>query len=175
MRTDDNTWIGPAMDWILDVDVDAARGAVEGLRRKYPAESNRALVERVFATARLKGTASGVVTGLPSALWLNPPAAAVDMAVMLRLKVKAAARAALIYDPRFFDGERSVAELLRQILGSDFWGEVTLRLRLPPPWRIGGALFGVVRNWAEMNAVRDRCIAYFEGQQPFDGATGLAS
>ena len=204
MRNDDNTWLGPVMDWILDVDVDAARGAVEGLRRKFPADNNRALVERVFATARYKGTASGVVTGLPSTLFLSAPAAATDAAVMLRLEVNAAAKAALVYDPRFFDDEASVYELLVPILGMSVMSQVlrelgvrfgmgvarqvilavlsrgtlaafkrvmlkyfglslTRRAVLTKALPIVGGLIGGAWNWAEMTAVRDRCITYFEG------------
>ena len=204
MRNDDNTWLGPVMDWVLDVDVDASRGAVEGLRRKYPNESNRALVERVFATARWKGTASGVLTGLPATLLLSAPAAATDAAVMLRLEVNAAAKAALVYDPRFFDDESAAYELLVPILGMTVTSQalrelgvrfgmgatrqviravlsrgslaafkrvmwkyfglaVTRRAVLTKALPIVGGLIGGAWNWAEMTAVRDRCITYFEG------------
>jgi hypothetical protein len=117
MAEGDSSWLAPLMDWVVDVDVPATKAAVADLRARNPNLSNDDLAGQIFSKARWKGAATGVLTGLPANPWVSVPAAAADMAAMMRLEVSAAAHVALLYDPDFFEDEASALELLVPVLG----------------------------------------------------------
>lgn len=103
-------------EWIVGFDLEELRASVEALRRASPTASNAQLVRRVFRRAGWKSALAGTLMGFPTSLLVALPIAAVEQAVTLRLHAAAVARAALIYDPRYFDRPASRWDLLKPIL-----------------------------------------------------------
>jgi hypothetical protein len=113
-----------AFDWAVSIDVDAAKEVVADLRRDYPRASADELAEMVVSTARWKGLAAGLATGLASNPWVAAGAALVDAALVLRTQVEMAGRVALCHDPDHFDREGATAELLVPLLGAGATAEL---------------------------------------------------
>ena len=127
----DNKALAKALDWVVEIDPPAIIASVKSERESTPQASNRALLDKVFSSAKWKATSAGFVTGLPANPWASVPAATVDVAMTLRSEVAAVARAAVIYDEDFFDDLDAKWELLLPVfglnLGSQFLREVGVR------------------------------------------------
>jgi hypothetical protein len=125
MGTDNNdSAMMKVLSWVVDVDAEAARGAVTLLRRKYPNVSNDELARKFFSGARWKATATGVATGLPANPWASVPAALVDVGAVLRIEATAASRVAVAFDDQFFTEENAEWELLVPLFGFDVASQV---------------------------------------------------
>ncbi len=126
-----NKALAKSLDWVLDIDPPAIITSVKSERESSPYASNKALVDKVFSSAKWKATSTGFVTGLPANPWASVPISAVDVAATLRSEVSAVARAAVIYDEKFFDDLDAKWELLLPVfglsLGSQFLREVGVR------------------------------------------------
>lgn len=106
-----------SLEWVIDIDPPAIIASVAAERKDKPEASDKKLAEAAFSRARWKATATGVATGLPANPWVALPAATLDVAATLKIEVLAAARVAVIYDPKFFDDEDAAWELLVPIFG----------------------------------------------------------
>lgn len=106
-----------SLEWVIDIDPPAIIASVAAERTNQPNASNRKMAESAFSRARWKATATGIATGLPSNPWVALPAATLDVATTLKIEVLAAARVAIIYDPKFFEDEDAAWELLVPIFG----------------------------------------------------------
>ena len=105
------------LDWIIDLEPAMVRHDAAGLQLRYPGVGNAVLAQHIFAETRWKATASGALTGLPSNLAVAAPAALIDVATLLRLEARAAARVACLYDPDFFEDGESKWEVLIPVFG----------------------------------------------------------
>ena len=115
--TTENKALMKSLEWVIDIDPPAIIASVAAERKEKPDASNKKLAEEAFSRARWKATATGVATGLPANPWVAVPAATLDVAATLKIEVLAAARAAVIYDPKFFENEDAAWELLVPIFG----------------------------------------------------------
>jgi hypothetical protein len=106
-----------ALEWVVDVDPAEMQWTVNQLREQRPGLDPSGLARHIFSRARWKAAATGVATGLPANPWVMFPAAVADATAVLRIEAKAAAKTALIYDPRFFDDENARWELLVPLFG----------------------------------------------------------
>lgn len=113
----DNSKLLKVLEWVVDIDPPAIIASVKAEKAKNPQATNDKLAKRSFSRAQWKATAAGVATGLPANPWVAVPAATTDVAITLKVEVKAAARAAVIYDESFFDDEDAKWELLIPIFG----------------------------------------------------------
>lgn len=102
----------------LDVDVPGCGAAVEALRRHHAGDSPRELAERVFSRQAWRAAVVGAATGFPGSLPVAVPAAAVDVAAVLHMELVAAAKVALIFNPRFFDDPGAKWRLLAPVIGA---------------------------------------------------------
>jgi hypothetical protein len=105
------------LDWIIDLEPAMIRHDAAGLQLRYPGVGNAILAQHIFAETRWKATASGALTGLPSNLAVAAPAALIDVAALLRLEARAAARVACLYDPDFFEDGEAKWEVLIPVFG----------------------------------------------------------
>ncbi len=115
--------LSKALAWAVGIDSSEAIDHVSRLRAEHPAASNQDLAERLFAAARWKATGVGVVTGIPANPWLMVPAAAADLATVLRIETETVARVALIYDPAFFERPDAAWELLVPVFGIEAFSQ----------------------------------------------------
>jgi len=115
--TTENKALMKSLEWVIDIDPPAIIASVAAERKEKPDASNKKLAEEAFSRARWKATATGVATGLPANPWVAVPAATLDVAATLKIEVLAAARAAVIYDSKFFENEDAAWELLVPIFG----------------------------------------------------------
>ncbi len=115
--TTENKALMKSLEWVIDIDPPAIIASVAAERKDKPEASDKKLAEAAFSRARWKATATGVATGLPANPWVALPAATLDVAATLKIEVLAAARVAVIYDPKFFDDEDAAWELLVPIFG----------------------------------------------------------
>src|SRR5215203_830235 len=112
-----------ALAWAVGVDSGEAIDHVRRLREQHPGSSNEDLAERLFTSARWKATGIGVVTGIPANPWLMVPAAAADLATVLRIETETVARVALIYDAAFFERPDAAWELLVPVFGIEAFSQ----------------------------------------------------
>ncbi len=113
-----------ALDSALNIDRGEARADVRALRARYPSDSRYQLAKRLVARTRWKGTAAGVLTGLPSNPWVAGGAAALDVAALLRINISMAARIALLFDEKYLDDSEPPYELLVPVFGGRFASEL---------------------------------------------------
>lgn len=150
----DDTAIQRAARWVLeqvlDIDREAAKADVRGLRSRHPAEDRRALADRIIARTRWKGAAVGGGTGLPTNPWVAVPAAALDVGAMLRLDVGMAARIALLFDESYLDDPEPPYELLVPIFGGRLAAEVAREAAIRGAM---GATRQAVRRWISKGAL----------------------
>ena len=114
---DNNSGLRKALNWVVDIDPPAIAASVASERKKDPSLTNHALARNAFSGAQWKATLAGVLTGLPTNPWVAVPAATVDVAITLKTELSAVARAAIIYDPDFFEEEGAKWELLVPVFG----------------------------------------------------------
>lgn len=114
----------------LDVDVPACAAAVDALRRMHPDDSLRELAERVVSHQAWRAATVGAVTGLPGSLPVALPAAALDVGAVLHMEMTAAAKVALIFDPRFFDDPRARWRLLTPVVGATVASQILREMGL---------------------------------------------
>jgi hypothetical protein len=119
----DKEALSRALAWVVGIDSGEATDHVKRLREQHPGASNEDLAARLFATARWKATGVGVVTGISANPWLMVPAAAADLATVLRIETETVARVALIYDPTFFERPDAAWELLVPVFGIEAFGQ----------------------------------------------------
>lgn len=117
-----------ALEWVVEIDPPAIIASLKAEKTKHPNLSNRQLAEKAFSGARWKATSIGIATGLPANPWTAAPAATADVALMLRTEVAAVARAAIIYDERFFDDEDAKWELLIPVFGLNVGSQLAREL-----------------------------------------------
>ena len=113
----DETAVSKTLQWVIDIDIPAIKGSVDGLKSSNPTASPEALAHSIFSRAQWKCAASGFLTGLPANIWTMIPAAIGDVAITLKLEVIAAAKVAVLYDPDFFQEEDAAWELLVPVFG----------------------------------------------------------
>ena len=117
MSENQDSALSKALNWVIEVDVPAIKGSVDGLKSSNPGLSKEELANTIFSKAQWKSAASGLVTGLPSN-WATMILAAIgDVAITLRLEVIATAKVALLYQPNFFSNDEAAWELLVPIFG----------------------------------------------------------
>lgn len=115
----DERRLAQALEWVVAFEDEAVLAWVARQRRLRPGDGAGALARRAFGRARLKATFSGIVSGLPGNPLFAAPAAAVDVAVVLRVHTLAAARVACIAQPSWRSADDPLARwaLLVPVLG----------------------------------------------------------
>jgi hypothetical protein len=156
-----NDALATTLAWAVNVDAEDVRRAVAELERRHPGASKRQLAERAFARARLKATATGIVTGLPSNVVTMLPAAAADAATVFRIEVAAAAQVALIYDRRFFDDPDAQWELLVPIFGMDLASQLLRELGVAGAMGITRQLIRKSMSRGAFHALKKIALKYF--------------
>ncbi len=77
------------------------------------------LLSWLFGGDRPKDEDRGVLTGLPSNIWVSVPSATADVAYVLKQEIIAAARCATFVDEHFFDDPDARWGLLVPVFGMD--------------------------------------------------------
>ncbi|HPM78012.1 MAG TPA: hypothetical protein PK961_13040 [bacterium] len=150
-----------AFEWASGLDEQQVRNDLEQLRAKHPQESPEELAWRLIRAYRRQGVSAGFLTGLPANPWLALPASAADVAAMIHLEMRLAARIALLYEPDFFQREDARYELLVPVFGSEVVHDIVKRFIGNDETAATRSMIERVFNKESMKAIRSLLLKHF--------------
>lgn len=107
------------LETLAAVDPGQIRAEVESVHAAYPNLNKEELAWRIFRSAQWKASAVGAATGLPANPAAMVPAAAADLAGILTIELRAAARVAELYEPGFLNNAENRWVLFAPVIGMD--------------------------------------------------------